>query len=351
MIIHSKSMINNRLHPIKKGGGGRVKNYSSRNEAVDVAKGLGIILVVIGHVTEKGILGSWIYSFHMPLFFLLSGLFFSPKFGKLWTTARKLLIPYFVFAVLSYVYWRFVECKFRPLPEGFDVNMHALDILWQRQAFRFNVPLWFLPCLLMVQCFATVLFAKLNKKAVVAAICFIWLAVLSVWQPDISSMWIKESLCAFPFFGFGYLIGKDGLQIVEEKIKKNHLLWVVAAFALLVVIGFNGVRNDMMMSSYNQGYLVFFLIAMVGCACTYVISHTLKGSKALQWLGVNSLAIMCLHEPLKRIILKITSAVLGMDMTAVRESVLLNIADTLIIIIILIPICKLLNKYCKWVFG
>lgn len=327
------------------------KNNPSRFETVDVAKGIGIILVVLGHVTQNGALGSWIYSFHMPLFFLLSGLFFRPQFGRLWTTAKRLLVPYLIFAVLSYLYWRFAESKFRPLPEGFDVNLHALDILWQRQQFRFNVPLWFLPCLLMVQCFATVLFAKLNNKYMVTVVTLLWLIVVPVWQPDIQSMWVSETLYAFPFFGLGYMIGKDGLQLVEDKVKVRSLIYNIVAVAILVLIGFNGVRNDMMGSAYSQGYLIYFMIAIVGCSCTYMISNSIKGSRVLQWLGVNSLAIMCLHEPLKRIILKITSSILGMDMDAVRESVLLNMADTLIILIILIPVCLLMNKYCKWVLG
>lgn len=45
----------------------------SRAEWIDVLKGIGIILVVIGHVNTKGFLVQWLYTFHMPLFFALSG--------------------------------------------------------------------------------------------------------------------------------------------------------------------------------------------------------------------------------------------------------------------------------------
>lgn len=40
---------------------------------VDIAKGLGIFLVVLGHTYRKNPVQNWIYSFHMPLFFILSG--------------------------------------------------------------------------------------------------------------------------------------------------------------------------------------------------------------------------------------------------------------------------------------
>jgi fucose 4-O-acetylase-like acetyltransferase len=87
---------------------------------VDYAKGIGIILVVFGHVlrgihdaniglneTFFGFTDKLVYSFHMPLFLLLSGLF-----AERWTTkyslragvlnkAKLLLIPYFVWSAIQ----------------------------------------------------------------------------------------------------------------------------------------------------------------------------------------------------------------------------------------------------------
>lgn len=49
-----------------------------RIDWIDVAKGIGIILMVMGHTSMPDAINRWIYSFHMPLFFLLSGLLFIP---------------------------------------------------------------------------------------------------------------------------------------------------------------------------------------------------------------------------------------------------------------------------------
>jgi len=93
-----------------------------RIEWIDYAKGIGIFLVVVGHVIRglepSGVIpdgpayrfvDSWIYSFHMPLFFFISGLFidrqarrptgtfFADKFGTivypyiLWSLIQTLL--------------------------------------------------------------------------------------------------------------------------------------------------------------------------------------------------------------------------------------------------------------------
>src|SRR5690348_12784027 len=76
---------------------------TSRNSTIDVAKGIGIFFVVLGHnwlsTHEKSELSRVIFSFHMPLFFFLSGIFLRTSdcilhFAKV--RAASLLKPYFV---------------------------------------------------------------------------------------------------------------------------------------------------------------------------------------------------------------------------------------------------------------
>ena len=55
-----------------------------REVLYDVIKGIGIILMVIGHTCGQP-LYNWIYSFHMPLFFIISGLF-SQRDIQLWSS-------------------------------------------------------------------------------------------------------------------------------------------------------------------------------------------------------------------------------------------------------------------------
>lgn len=53
-----------------------------RDNTVDVLKGIAILLVVIGHFSPVQQVENFIYSFHMPLFFFLSGIKFWYSFGK-----------------------------------------------------------------------------------------------------------------------------------------------------------------------------------------------------------------------------------------------------------------------------
>lgn len=71
----------------------------SRIQYIDMAKGLTILLVIVGHIDTVNVLEAAIYSFHMPMFFILSGYFMkiqlriSEAFKKLF---RTLIVTYLV---------------------------------------------------------------------------------------------------------------------------------------------------------------------------------------------------------------------------------------------------------------
>ena len=79
-----------------------------RRKDLDFAKGIGIILMVLGHCYSAGngeILRLWFYSFHMPLFFVIPGIVergrvHAPSFSVLLKKrVRALLIPYYFWGV------------------------------------------------------------------------------------------------------------------------------------------------------------------------------------------------------------------------------------------------------------
>lgn len=74
-----------------------------RIEWIDIARGIGIILVILGHI-GIGKIGKFIYSFHIPLFFFLSGYCFSGNgidikdFLK--KKVKKLIVPYIFIGIV-----------------------------------------------------------------------------------------------------------------------------------------------------------------------------------------------------------------------------------------------------------
>ncbi len=121
-----------------------------RLEYFDLAKGIGILLVILGHITYiSPPLRIWIFSFHMPLFFIISGMLIHYKredslnyrdiFKK---KAKGLLIPYFYFSILTI----FADICLLLL---FQVG--SWEVIWQNCFYTCSFygisTLWFLPAL------------------------------------------------------------------------------------------------------------------------------------------------------------------------------------------------------------
>lgn len=67
---------------------------SKRETAYDIMKFFGIMMVIVGHMTTH--LSAFIFSFHMPLFFILAGYFYRERDLKdeLLSDAKRLVLPY-----------------------------------------------------------------------------------------------------------------------------------------------------------------------------------------------------------------------------------------------------------------
>lgn len=130
----------------------------NRVEQIDIAKGIGIFFVVLGHnrLLTNAVSGlhTSLYLFHMPLFFLLSGLTtpLALDRGKLAKRVLGLLKPYLAGVLLLLPFQ--LRNADHPSNHGF-----LLNIVWGTGNAIYNTPLWFLPALAV----AYVLYAGLQR--------------------------------------------------------------------------------------------------------------------------------------------------------------------------------------------
>ena len=99
----------------------KIKN---RIHWIDVLKGIGIFLVIMGHTFKDNPVYYWVYSFHMPLFFLISGFLIEPhnvliSYKKfIIKRCKSLLWPFIFFRITLIIYWLIIERHFRDLDLG-----------------------------------------------------------------------------------------------------------------------------------------------------------------------------------------------------------------------------------------
>lgn len=121
-----------------------------RDEIVDIAKGIGIILVVIGHIGSSSLnpIVSIIYLFHMPLFFFLSGFYCNTRkclLQFLTDKACRLLIPYVIYLFLQTAVMDLLIIVSYKGIEGVEeqlLSFHSLAIWFLISLFTCNILQW-----------------------------------------------------------------------------------------------------------------------------------------------------------------------------------------------------------------
>lgn len=142
-----------------------VETRKKRTGWIDICKALAIYCMVLGHTGTSENLNIIIHTFHMPVFFLLSGYCFNEKknadiLGFVKKRFKTLMIPYFVFGVGLFLLWNIALYVMRRQSEMRSISNLLTSILWHNaDAAAFGVIQWFLPCLF----FAEIIFACLIK--------------------------------------------------------------------------------------------------------------------------------------------------------------------------------------------
>lgn len=195
----------------------------SRLAWVDAARGLGIVLVVFGHVTfglmsadiasEDGYLSvavNRIYAFHMPLFFFLSGLFVK---DKLRSAFREFLSQLMRNVVYPYVVWASLQICVQALLSRFTnapASFSDLLTIFTQPSRQF----WFLYVLALVKCVHWLLVRALSSDAAVLVASLVLHAVVcqilpGVWSPIVLTFYYLPLVtCATVLAPHAYLLSR-----------------------------------------------------------------------------------------------------------------------------------------------
>ncbi len=202
-----------------------------RLKYLDVAKGIGILLVIIGHcipdasapagISEPNfaIIFSVIYSFHMPLFFFISGFLARPALNRLELLrkrARRLLVPYF-FVGLSYLPFKLLLARFANAP--YDV-----ENLW-KIFFGVNPDgeLWFLYALFLAAAVLIIFGNRVNFLGLSVAVILALIDLRTNFLP------VK-----FFWFGFFFVLGIYVRRKFPAFLEKFGTGSIIAALGIFV---------------------------------------------------------------------------------------------------------------------
>ena len=317
---------------------------------LDIAKGIAILLVIIGHMGIPRTMSNIIYSFHMPFFFLMSGFMFStnrPLRQNIVRETQKILYPYLTCSVIVLLLFSIYRD---------DWGTYVLSVLYKGWGF---FPLWFV---LVFYCARLIFFLlyettrkiKLKLMGGGRAIIILLYVILSalvgaflsfkniIWPYNMSSIFAATS-----FILIGLLL-KQLLSRIRyfDMSTFVHVIIVIFAFAICLV-GSSYYRLDMCINQILP-LIPIFIIAVVGTLM--IISLSIIMSRIYQFpvissCGRNTFMLMAFPIPVMGVIKYfVGDSIFG-------SSLLSLLIRWGILIFIFAVLFKLKNNQLKWLFD
>lgn len=264
-----------------------------RDITFDIAKGIAIILMIVGHCfPESPVIIKFIFSFHMPFFFLVSGFFYRPKkFSDcLKKDMRHLMVPYFATCAAILVFYLLFWMK---TGDGSKFEYCLQATFWgsgapHTTALFADVPyigaIWFFPALLICK----------NVYNVIPGNKFVWAIILFVVSTILGRYVIYlpfsffSGLSAIVFYAIG-----DKLKEVKS-IKWPYWVLGIVCWGISLLIS----HVDAVEPRYDL-YFIDVIGATTASILLFFFSKFISGmsaiSKVMSWIGEKTMYILCFH--------------------------------------------------------
>ncbi len=290
-----------------------IMSLQKRSAYIDVVRSFAIICVVSGHCIQYGSGGDFlsgdlyfdnnlfrlIYSFHMPLFMLISGYLFAYSIvgvswkNLLYSRIRRLVVPVLAWSVLP---WGI--SMYRLYRHG---NQVSVGIALKEYTLTSLNELWFLWAVFW--CSAIVILVKFFLRDSMFVYCIIWLVTFVT--PDVLGTHLYKFM--YPFFLCGYLFGKNQGKEKLWKFYSNYSFIIVCGLLFGVLLLFFNVDSYI----YTTGYYVLngrlmkqlsidlfrIIIGMVGSIVVLAVLAKIyslideKNMRVLSYIGQNTMGI------------------------------------------------------------
>ena len=257
-----------------------------RNPHFDTMKGIGILLVIIGH--QDGVpvpFKHFIYAFHMPLFFILAGCFYKPKdiTKQLFSDFQRLVLPYLLFSLF------FLIVPLTKLYLKHDSEPIS-DVAWD--IFHGDIgPIWFLLALFWCKTIYNLAYRVISDMWILFPLLLIisYGGVLAYNSGLFNPLSLYQGCSALVF----YLVGSGLYKLRDTNSTIAH--YVILGLAIVYIVGGYGFPMDMLTCNYSC-ITVNFLSGVGGTILLYiVVTNTISGNNILTKIGVLSLPILCFH--------------------------------------------------------
>lgn len=272
----------------------------NKEKWIDVYKGIAIIMVPLAHILPTF---RFLYIFHMPLFFFLSGFTFHNTAVKTFFLKKtnRLLIPHFIYFIIISVISVLI-----PSQHNQEFRIILKNYLWDTTSLVYDYgTFWFIPVLFLSLLCLKIISRKLNNVETKYLITILLLLYITAFICSRLSIRIFQGIQNIPFALFylvsGYLTAKflNTPPIINSiKDKLLHIMFFLLFITLLIYCP-NKYYIDMKHAQLGVPFLSM-LLSFVAIYLIIVLSNTLSKYDAFysffKIIGDASIAIMYLHQ-------------------------------------------------------
>lgn len=281
---------------------------NKRVRFIDISRAIAIILIVFGHTIVHNpntySFFKFIYSFHVVLFFIISGYTYENNKGNLEYIKRKfltLMVPYFIFSIVFLVpYFIFGDGVRQSMNIETEIKVWPMlkEVLYGvgcNGALKQNTALWFLPALFSCEVLYKLIDnIKANNKDIWVTITLIAISYSSTFLLIVLPWGINSALMLTIFFQIGYLLKQYNCF---EKIHKNNIAKIIMFFLASICIYMQGKNITVSCVDYRYGnYMIFFLASLILSVLAMYISFMIKENRAIEYIGKNTISIFLFHK-------------------------------------------------------
>lgn len=337
---------------------------------IDIAKLIGIYLVILGHLpligeaTGTSFSLSFISAFHMPLFFFLSGYVEKNRSVKetFIRSVKGLLVPYVCMYLTTYLWWLFVSYLRHPDEFGrsfftgfIEPMLGMLFSCHSSVSYMLTLPLWFLVALFW--CRMIYALGNKTKQAVSIAFCLfgiVFSIILWHMHKNIPFFTFAPLCMGFPFYYTGALIQKTSLLKQQRSIFMQVVLTLITLLIVGTVTYFNGGGMGIYGVNYGNSPILFFMGTYSGILMMCSFSQIFPSlCRFLQMLAQNTIVILAWHTIIQGFIKKLYAR-LFLHLPSLGDTELTTgsgICIALITLLLCAIPCYVISTWFPWMLG
>ena len=268
-----------------------------RIQYIDLAKGICILLVVVDHISNEGYFSAGHYPLNeifeqmrMPLYFILSGLFFKDYVGGikefLLRKVNKILVPYLFFIfVLRGTGW--LVRNYTNFPST-GVN---IDDIWG--------PLWFLRCLFFMNVIFAITYYGIRRitsnqltRDILLGICMFAIGIAGYHTGNLH-LNFGTALTSMPLLWSGFILNRR-LNVLQKRIP---WWWAIGSSVVLFMMLhylYMG-ENYFYSNTYSSPWPMLYIAGFSGSLAILLLSSVIQRLPIISYIGRYSLIVLCTH--------------------------------------------------------